>query len=516
MASGIGEVRLLPLALAGVLLALVAGPLVAVAARATGFALGPADLAAVRFTLLQAALSAAVSVALAVPVARALARRRFAGRGALITLMGAPFLLPSVVAVLALLAVFGRSGVVNDLGGALGLPALSIYGLHGVVLAHVFLNLPLAVRMILQGWQAIPAERFRLAAALGFGPAEVARHLERPMLRAVLPGAALVIFGICLTSFAVVLVLGGGPMATTVELAIYQAVRFDFDLGRAALLAGVQFVICAAGVAAAWGLVRAAGFGAGLDRGVSVPGPSGWRRCVDVAVIALAAGFLIVPLGAVLLRGVPGLLVVPDQVWGAALRSVAVAVISTILTVGAALVMAVAVAGRVRGATWIELAAVLPLATSGLVLGTGLFVIVQAFVSPLRVALAVTVLVNVALSLPYVYRLILPEARAVLADYGRLADSLGLAGWARWRWLILPRLARPLGFGAGIAAALSMGDLGVITLFADADRATLPLVVQQLTGAYRIEAAAGAALLLVGVSFALFWLCDWGGRRAGT
>lgn len=516
MADRARPLNLPALALAALLLALVAMPLAAVAARATGFALAPADWAAVRFTVLQAGLSSLLSTVLAIPVARALARRRFAGRGALITLMGAPFLLPAVVAVLGLLAIFGRSGVMNDLGAVLGLPRLSIYGLHGVVLAHVFLNMPLAVRMILQGWQAIPAERFRLAASLGFGPAQVARHLERPMLRAVLPGAALVIFVVCLTSFAVVLTLGGGPKATTVELAIYQAVRFDFDLGRAALLALVQFAICAVAVGLAWVLVRPTAFGAGLDREVMLGAPMGWRRIVDAGAIGVAATFLLVPLAAVVLRGVPGLLDLPPTVLAAALRSVGVAVVSTGITVAVALVMAVAVAGRAGGEGLIGAAAVLPLATSGLVLGTGLFVIVQPFVPPTSMALPVAMLVNTALSLPYVYRLLLPEARALLSDYGRLADSIGLDGIARWRWLILPRLARPLGFGAGIAAALSMGDLGVIALFAGDGQVTLPLMVQQLMGSYRMEAAAGAALVLVSLSFALFWICDWGGRRAAA
>jgi thiamine transport system permease protein len=82
--------------------------------------------------------------------------------------------------------------------------------------------------------------------------------------------------------------------------------------------------------------------------------------------------------------------------------------------------------------------------------------------------------------------------------------------------LTLPRLSRPLGFGAGVAAALSMGDLGVIALFAGEAQATLPLVIQRLAGAYRMEAAAGASLVLVGLGFALFALCDWGGRRAAA
>ena len=79
---------------------------------------------------------------------------------------GAPFLMPVVVAVLGLLTVWGRSGWVNAGFAALGLPGFSVYGLRGVVLAHVFLNLPLATRMLLIGWQAIPAVRNGCVAVL--------------------------------------------------------------------------------------------------------------------------------------------------------------------------------------------------------------------------------------------------------------------------------------------------------------------------------------------------------------
>ncbi|MBK6466284.1 MAG: thiamine/thiamine pyrophosphate ABC transporter permease ThiP [Rhodobacter sp.] len=493
-------------------LLLVAVPIGAVALRAGGLSLSPADGAALRFTLLQAALSASVSVALAVPVARALARRRFAGRRALITLMGAPFLLPVIVAVMGLLALFGRSGVVNAVLTALGLPALSIYGLQGVVLAHVFLNLPLATRMILQGWQAIPAERFRLGAALGFSPREVARHLELPMLREVLPGALATVFALCLTSFAVALILGGGPWATTLELAIYQAVRFDFDLGHAAGLALVQALVGGSAALAAWAAARAAGFGAGLDRTLPMAGPGGWHRGADAAALTVAAVFLLAPMAAVLLRGLPGLAEMPGAVWPALVRSVAVALASVVVTMAAALVLAQAVARG--GPRWLDLAAALPLATSGLVLGTGLFLLVQPFAPPMRLALPVTVAVNAALSLPFAYRLILPDARALEADYGRLAASLSLTGAARLRLVTLPRLRRPLGFAAGLAAALSMGDLGVIALFAGEAEATLPLVIQRLQGAYRTEAAAGASVLLVAAALALFAAFDRWGRHA--
>lgn len=506
--------NLLALTLAALLLALVLAPLAAVGWRGAGISLGPADWAAIRFSVMQAILSAFFSTLLAIPVARAIARRRFPGRNILITLMGAPFLLPAVVAVLGLLAVFGRSGLLNQGLIALGFSPISIYGLHGVVLAHIFLNLPLATRMTLQGWLAIPAERIRLAQSLGFGPAETFRHLEWPMLREVLPGVALVILVICLTSFAVVLTLGGGPSATTIELAIYQAVRFEFDLARAAGLAGIQLGVGAIAALVAWGLFRPTDFGAGLDRKLALIAPRGWRLWGDALVLAAVTLFLTLPLAAVFLRGLPGLLDLPASVLPAAGRSVMVALVSTALATVTALTLALASARRTHPLS--EAAATLPLATSGLVLGTGLFLMIQPFASPMILALPVTILVNVALSLPYLYRILLPETRALQADYGRLADSLALQGWSWLRWLVLPRLARPLGFGAGIAAALSMGDLGVIALFAGEQQATLPLVVGQLTGAYRMEAAAAAALILVSLSFVLFWVLDAGGRRAAA
>jgi len=492
------------------LAALILGSVGIVALHADRWSLGAADGAAVRFTVLQAALSAALSCGLAVPVARALARRRFAGRGALIVLMGAPFLLPVVVAVLGLLAVFGRNGVLNQGLDLAGLPLVSPFGLQGVVLAHVFLNLPLVVRMLLSGWQAIPVERFRLAQSLGLGPAALLRHLERPMLRAVLPGAAVVVFVLCLTSFAIALTLGGGPRATTVELAIYQALRFEFDLGRAALLAMVQLALCAMAVGLAGRFALPAGFGAGLDRALPLHPPRDWRRGTDALWIAAAGLFLLVPLGAVVAQGLPGLIAMPGEVWAAAGRSVAVAVASAALAVAGALTLAPA---RGRG---IELAAMLPMAASGLVLGTGLFLAIHPVLRPETLALPVTVLVNAALALPFVYRLILPEIRSVQADYGRLQQALGVQGWTAFRLVTLPRMRSTLGFAGGVALALSMGDLGVNALFAGETGATLPLVVQRLMGAYQMQTAAAAALLLVVISLAMFALCDLWGRHAAA
>ncbi|SIS64193.1 ABC transporter permease subunit [Phaeovulum vinaykumarii] len=499
---------------AGALALLVLGTLGAVARQAGGFGgLRGSDLGALRFTLMQAGASALISVALAVPLARAIARRRWPGRQAFVTALGAPFLMPVIVAVMALIAVFGRSGALNRGLDALGLPTLSIYGPQGVVLAHVFLNLPFAARMILQGWATIPAERIRLARSLGFGPAEIARHLERPMLRAVLPGAVLAVFLVCLTSFAVAMTLGGGPRATTLELAIYQAFRFDFDPGRAASLGLLQVALCLAALAAAARVARPEPLGAGLEQGRALPAPGGWRRLGDGLAIALATLFLLAPLAAVTARGLAGLADLPPGIWPAAARSLWVAVGSGVLTLVLALPLALGVA---RGGRGLELAGMLPLVASPLVLGTGLFLLLRPLAAPADLALPVTLAVNAALSVPFALRILIPPARQLRDDYGRLAAALDLRGLARLRLLVLPRLARPLGFAGGVAAAFSMGDLGVIALFAAPDRATLPFYLYGLMGSYRLDAAAAAATLLVALTFALFWAFDQGGRRASA
>ena len=493
--------------------AIILGALVAVFWRAeTGAGLGPSDWAAIRFTIFQAALSAVFSALLAIPVARALARRDFPGRAMLVTLLGAPFILPVIVAVFGLLAVFGRSGWLSDVLGLFGLPPVQIYGLHGVVLAHVFFNLPLATRLILQGWRDIPAEQFRLAAQLGFEPRDIRRRVERPMLLRTVPGVVAVIFAICITSFAVALTLGGGPRATTVELAIYQAFWLDFDLGRAALLSVLQIGLAGGAAAIALYLTPFESLGAGLDRTVQRwDARSMAARLLDGALIAMAAAFLLLPMAAIVVSGLGEILSLSARVWQAAALSVAVALSSTAVLLIIALPMAWAIALGRSGA--VEVAGILGLAASPLVLGTGFFVILNPWINPQDLALAVTALVNALMALPFALRILVPGAREVTGVYGRLSVSLDMQGWPFLRHVLLPRLRGRIGFAAGLTAALSMGDLGVVVLFADPELATLPLQMYRLMAAYQMQTAAGAGLLLLLLSLLLFWIFDAGGRR---
>ncbi|SET51212.1 hypothetical protein [Oceanicella actignis] len=474
------------------------------------------DTRALEFTLRQAALSALISTAAAVPLARALARRRFWGRDAAIALLGAPFLLPTIVAILGVVAVWGRSGLVADAAAALGLPRPDIYGLPGVLLAHVFFNLPLATRIFLQGYAAIPAERWRLAEQLGLEGRALFARMDWPMLRESAPGAFALIFLVCVTSFAVALALGGGPRATTLELAIYQALRFDFDLARAALLALAQLGLCMALAALTLALSRARPPEPGLRaRIVRRDGRGRAARATDAAALIAAGLFLGLPLGAALARGAAGLAALPAQAWPAAGRSLMVALGSATLCMALALGLAT-LALRLERRPWaaraVEAAGLSALAAPPFVMGMGLFLALRPLTDPFALALPITAAINAAMALPFALGLILPALRRARAEYGPLADQLGLRGLARLRAATWPALRRPLGLAAGLAAALAAGDLGVIALFAPADGPTLPLLVQRLMAGYRWDAAAGASLLLLALSFGLFLAFDLAAR----
>ena len=121
-------------------------------------------------------------------------------------------------------------------------------------------------------------------------------------------------------------------------------------------------------------------------------------------------------------------------------------------------------------------------------------------------------LVNMVMALPFALRILVPRMRHVLHHNARLALALDMNGRTFWRRVLLPRCRAQIGFAAGLTAALSLGDLGVIALFADPEVATLPLQVYRLMGAYRMEAAQGAALLLFVISMGAFWILDRGGR----
>lgn len=77
-------------------------------------------------------------------------------------------ILPVLVAVFGILSVYGRRGWLASLWQSLGLEwTFSPYGLQGILLAHVFFNLPMASRLLPVHWKTFPANNVSLPPNLG-------------------------------------------------------------------------------------------------------------------------------------------------------------------------------------------------------------------------------------------------------------------------------------------------------------------------------------------------------------
>ncbi len=453
------------------------------------------------FTLVQAGLSTLLSLALGLPLARALARQgAFLGRAGLVRLLNLPLALPAITVIIGVIEVYGANGWLGGL--------LDIYGLQGILLAHVFFNAPLAARLVLSDLERIPPESFKLAAQLGLGPLALWRIVEWPQIRSGVAGTALLIFLLCAASFAIVLTLGGGPRATTLEVAIYQSLRSDFDPQRASVLALVQLALCATlallaqrwgGLAQGWPMLR---LGARRYDGKGLP-----ARLQDGGLILLALLLLLPPLAALISAGLLRINVSP----------LLLKAMATSLALGAAsaalafcLVWPLAVLA-VRSSIWRRVAA-LAVLTSWIVppaaLATGWFMSFIAYSALGGLAAFLVIAMNALMSLPFVARALLPSLAQSADAHDRLCLSLGLRGWARFRLVELPVTKRAIGLSLVMALILSLGDLTAISLFGTQDFVTLPALIYRQMGSYRFDEAIGTALVLGAIVLAFSTLAE--------
>ncbi|MBE1204754.1 thiamine/thiamine pyrophosphate ABC transporter permease [Aminobacter carboxidus] len=481
-----------------------------------------------RFTLWQALLSTLLSVVPAIFVARALSRHpQFLGRALILRLFAVPLALPAIVAALGILSLYGRAGYFAEpLAALTGRTWPGIYGLSGILVAHVFFNLPLATRLMLEALQTVPADQWRLASQLGMGARSSFRLIEWPSLRAALPGIAGLVFMLCITSFTIVLTLGGGPAATTLEVAIYQALRFDFDPARAVALTLLQIALTALVVLV---LMRLGANTTG-DANLPVAQRSYIRaktseRTLNIAVILIALAFVGGPMLATVVSGLEadlGRLAGEASVQRATLTSIVLATLSATLAAMLALSLVMArralAGGRPGGARkllerFTDTGAGFVLVVPPIVIGAGWFVLVRQSVDVFALAPIMVVTVNAVMAMPFAVRAVRPAYDAASERHERLCAQLGISGWNRLRLIDWPVLKRPLATAFAFAMALSLGDLGVIALFGSDAVQTLPYLLLARMGSYRTDDAAGLALMLALLCLALTMLADRLGRE---
>jgi molybdate transport system permease protein len=205
----------------------------------------PAVTEALRVTAVTNGVALLLTVALGTPAAYLLARGRVPARDALVTLVELPLVLPPAVAGIALLAAFGRMGLLGEQLSVLGVEVA--FTRAAVVMAILFVAGPLYVRQAIAAFAALDDDVLLAARTLGAGPARTFSRVALPMAAGGLGAGAALSLARGVGEFGATLMFAGSlPGVTrTATLAVYDALGGDLDV---ALALGALLVVLSAAV----------------------------------------------------------------------------------------------------------------------------------------------------------------------------------------------------------------------------------------------------------------------------
>jgi thiamine transport system permease protein len=465
----------------------------------------PYVLDTVLFTLALAGLSTALTLLLGLPVAWVFARFEFPGKRIARALTVVPFVLPTVVVGSAFLALLGPRSPLNAVATVLfgeDIPQVRLDGSVGAILiAHIFYNIAVIIRLVGGMWAHIDPRTEEAARMLGASPWRTFREVTWPLLRPAVVSAASIVFLFTVTSFGVVLLLGG-PRDSTLEVEIYRQTAILLDLPTAAALTILQ-------MAGVFALLLAS---ARTQEGLAVrqrlrpssettrrPRP-GRERLVVGAILAATVVFMFTPLAVLVERSLAGpegyglaayasLLEADPRMrlsaapWRSVIDSLTFAAATTLIA-GSLGLLAAAVIGYRRGwmSRGLDALIMLPLGTSAVIVGFGFLVSLDTPPLDLRTSLLLIPIAHALIALPFVMRSVVPVIRSIDDRLREAAAVLGASPRRAWREVDGPIIARGALVGAGFAFAVSLGEFGATLFIARPDTVTVPVAIFRLLG----------------------------------
>ena len=452
-------------------------------------------LRVIGFTFGQTVLSTLLTLLIALPGAYVFARYQFPGKRVIQALTTVPFVLPTVVVAAAFSAALGPGSLLDRwVTGGFDLR----YTLVSILLAHVFYNYTIVLRMVQGFWETLDPQLEEAARSLGASPLRVFREVTLPLLLPVVTTAGMLVFIFCFTSFGVILILGG-PRFATLEVEIYrQTIQFA-NMPLAAVLSLVQIAFTLV-----FTLVytrRQEKLARPLDlrpRWTTRRRPRTWMQRVFVALnLIIIVALLGYPLLTLIIRSFSGglraytalletsrqsVFYVPP--WTAVMNSLRIASVVTALALILGLLVAVGLARMPSAATggggrgWIvDALFMLPLGTSAVTLGLGYLLSMARPPLALRGTVVLIVFAHTLVALPFVVRSLLPALQAIRPSLREAAATLGAPPVTVFREVDLPIIWRALAVGAIFAFTISMGEFGATSMIARPELPTIPVAI---------------------------------------
>lgn len=474
------------------------------------------------FTVYQAALSTAFTLLLATPCAFVFARYQFRGKTLLLSLATLPFVLPTVVVALAFATLLGKNGLLNDVMRTLFsleyAPIQLERTLAMIIIAHVFYNFAVALRIIASYWSSVGLSIEEAARCLGADELSLWRDIRLPLLRPALLSAGALVFIFTFTSFGVILILGGIRFATLEVQIYYQAVNM-FNLPLAAALSLVQILSMLAMMVVYTASQKKLHLTPVSSKAAAKPARTLLERLGISLCVALISILLFAPLVALILRS---LLAAGQLDWAnyaslaqksrgsllfiapieSVFNSLRFALMSMTLALILGLIASYMIKRRGRLSRLLDPLFMLPLATSAVTLGFGFIIALDEPPLNLRASWLIIPISHTLIALPFVIRSVLPSLRSIPPSLRDAAQTLGANPIDALLTIDLPLLGRGIAVGATFAFTVSMGEFGASLFVAQRESVTIPVVIYRLLGdpgmaSYRQALAMSVLLMLV-------------------
>ena len=416
------------------------------------------------FTLWQAVASTAATVLVGFGPAYLLARYRFPGRRAVYTLVTIPFMLPTVVVGGAFLAILPTSW--HDSTKAL-------------LLAHVFFNVAVVVRLLGTMWAVIPRSLTGAAQLLGASPAQVLRHVVLPLLRPALLAATTVVFLFTFTSFGAATLLAG-PAHPTVEVEIARRATQLGDIDGAAVLAVAQLLFLTIVIVVLTALQRRNVVQIRGRAPAAAPRSRRQRRWVAGSATVIAATFA-APLVAIVVRSVrgrdgwsltawrtlgtaevrPGITLGVDPA-GSMLTSLRFAIVAAAVSIVIGTAAALGIYAAQRWGRLLDGGIMLPLGTSSVTIGFGMLITFDQAPLDWRSQWWLIPLGHALVASPFVVRTLLPALRSIPSGRVEAATLLGASPSRAWITVIVRPMSRAIAAAGALAAVISLGEFTLL------------------------------------------------------
>lgn len=493
----------------------------------------PIYLKVLWFTIWQAGLSTLLTLFFALPGAWVFVRYTFWGKKFLQTIMTIPFVMPTVVTATAFQAMLGKKGLVNDFFMTvfhLEHPPLALdHTIIFFLLAHIFYNYSLVLRIVTSYWAGIDIRLSAAAQMLGANPLYCFYKITLPLLLPAITSAALLVFIFCFTSFGIILILGG-PTHSTLEVEIYRQAVQMFNLPMAASLSLVQ-IIC--NLLLMWlharvGQKHPISFFGGSNTGGKRAKHTGDRCAIAMTVLFMSL-LLIGPMLSLIFasfRGDEGVslhyyrALATNETASFFFVSPLAAIANSLGFASAATLLALLIGlisahflfhTKGGSSTFWDAVLMLPLATSAVTLGFGYILTLNKPPLNLHDSLALLPVAHSMVASPFVIRTMLPAIRQIPQNLRDAAASLGATPAQIYRHIELPILRNTLLVATIFAFSISMGEFGATSFLSRPQLPTLPIAIYRFLsqpGSLSYGQAMALATILMVVTGCGFWLID--------